>query len=364
MKKRLVSWGLFGIMCLVLLTGCSTQARWQEQYDLGMRYLSESNYEEAILAFTEAIRINPEHADPYVYLIQGYLSAGQVEQAENIRLQGYEATGDTRLGQSVLDGSVFYDESIPFEERIFYRSFDLLSEDQQAELRQMIETLKAEDVEATQAFLSDGLTSLLCTMVDGWQVEIMCLQGEEYTSYYQSWLENEGEALTQKAFYRKSSINRMANGYLHQIRLTPENGTGYTCYCERVTFGASEEELAELEMTYYDITTTIQGLKQNECINWAEDGAMTAATDLEMIHSNDREVWSQGLKIETTGTAINGKSTTEKTRVVEESASGSLSVKEYDRGELTSWYMESPDGDREDMMEYLNDLRQYAQRQN
>lgn len=39
---------------------------WQEQYDLGMRYLSEGNYEEAILVFTAAIEIDPRQAPAYV----------------------------------------------------------------------------------------------------------------------------------------------------------------------------------------------------------------------------------------------------------------------------------------------------------
>lgn len=39
---------------------------WQEQYDLGIRYLSEGNYEEAIIAFTAAIEIDPKRAEAYV----------------------------------------------------------------------------------------------------------------------------------------------------------------------------------------------------------------------------------------------------------------------------------------------------------
>ena len=37
-----------------------TTPTWQEQYDLGIRYLSEGNYQEAILAFTAAIEIDPK----------------------------------------------------------------------------------------------------------------------------------------------------------------------------------------------------------------------------------------------------------------------------------------------------------------
>ena len=59
----------------LMLTACGQQARqeetvqkptWQEQYDLGVRYLSEGNYQEAIIAFTTAIEIDPKQAPAYV----------------------------------------------------------------------------------------------------------------------------------------------------------------------------------------------------------------------------------------------------------------------------------------------------------
>lgn len=39
---------------------------WQEQYDLGVQYLSEGNYTETIIAFTAAIEIDPKQAPAYV----------------------------------------------------------------------------------------------------------------------------------------------------------------------------------------------------------------------------------------------------------------------------------------------------------
>ena len=45
-----------------------------DQYDLGMRYLSESNYEEAILAFTAAIKIDPNKYGTSEALIKGILA--------------------------------------------------------------------------------------------------------------------------------------------------------------------------------------------------------------------------------------------------------------------------------------------------
>lgn len=51
---------------------------WQEQYDLGVRYLSEGNYEEAIIAFTAAIEIDPKQPTPYVGRGDAYNGAAQL----------------------------------------------------------------------------------------------------------------------------------------------------------------------------------------------------------------------------------------------------------------------------------------------
>jgi len=52
---------------------------WQEQYDLGVRYLSEGNYEEAIIAFTAAIEIDPKQAPAYVGRGNAYVGSGETE---------------------------------------------------------------------------------------------------------------------------------------------------------------------------------------------------------------------------------------------------------------------------------------------
>ena len=46
--KRVYDWLLTVVLVLGLCScGQSPEAQWQEQYDLGVRYLSEGNYEEA-----------------------------------------------------------------------------------------------------------------------------------------------------------------------------------------------------------------------------------------------------------------------------------------------------------------------------
>lgn len=85
------------LLALCLLCGCNVAARWQEQYDLGMRYLNEQNYEEAILAFTEAIRIDKNNVDAYVQLANLYEQLDRLEKLREVLTQAVEATGDEAL---------------------------------------------------------------------------------------------------------------------------------------------------------------------------------------------------------------------------------------------------------------------------
>ena len=79
------------VLCL-LLTACGQQGTtWQEQYDLGMRYLSEGNYEEAIIAFTAAIGIDPKRPEGFVGRGDAYALSGDTEDNLSASLADYEA---------------------------------------------------------------------------------------------------------------------------------------------------------------------------------------------------------------------------------------------------------------------------------
>ena len=76
--KRVFS--LLLILALTLsLAACGNSNGWQEQYDLGQKYLTEGNYEEAILAFTAAIEIDPKRAPAYVGRGRAYIASGATE---------------------------------------------------------------------------------------------------------------------------------------------------------------------------------------------------------------------------------------------------------------------------------------------
>lgn len=75
---------------------------WDEQYDLGVRYLSEGNYEEAILAFTAAIEIDPKRPEAYWGIADAYIGAGDLDAARKALEDGFDATGNLEI-QTRLD---------------------------------------------------------------------------------------------------------------------------------------------------------------------------------------------------------------------------------------------------------------------
>lgn len=78
--KKYVSIISIILLVLFLVSGCAKQdiMTWQEQYDLGSKYLSEENYEEAILCFTTAIEIDEKNTLAYISRAQTYALENQV----------------------------------------------------------------------------------------------------------------------------------------------------------------------------------------------------------------------------------------------------------------------------------------------
>lgn len=95
MKTRTI-FGVAGcILCLVWLSSCTEGApTWQEQYDLGVKCLSEGNYGEAIIAFEAAIEIDPKQADAYLILEGAYEADGNLDAARMVLEHGLGMVDD------------------------------------------------------------------------------------------------------------------------------------------------------------------------------------------------------------------------------------------------------------------------------
>ena len=190
MKRGIFFWIL---PALLLLCACGQKVEestptWQEQYDLGIRYLSEGNYEEAIIAFTAAIEIDPKNADAYLALADVYTAQGDTEAARRVLEEGLSQTEDdelrARLEMLGESGETEEEAAItptPFAERPEYRAFDSLTGEQQALLRRLIAAAELADgttaVETTwQEFEND---TQVYTQIDGYKMWVKQTGHEE-----------------------------------------------------------------------------------------------------------------------------------------------------------------------------------------
>ena len=130
---------LIAALMLVLgLCACgqSAQAKWQEQYDLGVRYLSEGNYEEAIIAFTAAIEIDAKRPEGFIGRGDAYALSGDTEDNLSAAQADYEAAIalDETLPGAWLGLADVYIRRGDYEKAIFWLNesdIDLLSVEQQ-----------------------------------------------------------------------------------------------------------------------------------------------------------------------------------------------------------------------------------------
>lgn len=83
---------------------------YQDYYDLGVRYLSEGNYQEAIIAFTAAIEIDPKQAPAYVGRGDAYVKSGETESNLTAAKADYEKAieMDNTVAQTYLKLAEIY----------------------------------------------------------------------------------------------------------------------------------------------------------------------------------------------------------------------------------------------------------------
>lgn len=101
--KSLIKHKMFYVALLVLtiflVAGCKKKMTIQDYLDLGEKYLTEANYEEAIVAFTKAIEIDPKQAAAYEKRAEVYtarIQAGGVDDASQWtdEIRGFYASGE------------------------------------------------------------------------------------------------------------------------------------------------------------------------------------------------------------------------------------------------------------------------------
>lgn len=108
-KRKLLLWGGFGLAVVVVLAvvlgaclhNSSIAYKWQEQYDLGMRFLSDGDYEQAAIAFEAAISIDARNADAYLALADTYIAMGDLDAAEKVLEDAQSQIEDERIDEKL-----------------------------------------------------------------------------------------------------------------------------------------------------------------------------------------------------------------------------------------------------------------------
>ena len=82
--------GIVTAIIIVAVSGANAEAR--EQLSLGDKYMKNEEYDEAIVAFSKAIDIDPNNAEAYTKLADAYLAVGNHDQAVKTLQAGYDRT--------------------------------------------------------------------------------------------------------------------------------------------------------------------------------------------------------------------------------------------------------------------------------
>ena len=81
-SKNALIGGIFLLGAMLSLSACKKQPTWQDQYDLGMKYLEEGDYEEALASFQAAVAIDDKKTETYTQMLTVYEEQNEESQAE------------------------------------------------------------------------------------------------------------------------------------------------------------------------------------------------------------------------------------------------------------------------------------------
>ena len=285
-----IRWTSFLLCMLVLLTACGQSApTWQEQYDLGVRYLSEGNYEEAIIAFTVAIEIDPKRAEAYIGLADAYTGQGDMEKAQAVLEKAIEAVGETEDLRVALD-ALAAASGPPLNEygalafEYYMDEFASLADKEQSFIKDVIAALETNDKEK---------------MLEWTENVIKTLNGTEEEYGYADFDTKYG------GYKIKVYINahQTATGYSKYLsaEIRPENGTGYLVQVTIINGPDAQYEDRE-RWEYYDYYS-------GNCTNWQWHGEIVGV-DQRMVWSKRRDSYSEEKSVGTMNVGLRDGVTT------------------------------------------------------
>lgn len=109
-KKNIIIIILAAVLVLGLGAGITVLAvtnspsyKVSQGIELAERYLSEQNYEQAIIEYEKVLEIEPMNVDAYLGLAEAYKKMGEIDKAIEILRKGYDLTDDKKIKKK-LDG--------------------------------------------------------------------------------------------------------------------------------------------------------------------------------------------------------------------------------------------------------------------
>lgn len=285
-----------------LPNNASSSLTWQEQYDLGIRYLSEGRYQEAIIAFTAAIEIDPKQSlayvgrgdayagmisdletetqsdtikeyysnaeadylaaielepdssETYLKLAELYVAMDELDLAIALLEDGYALTGSEELQQMLdslrtakLDDEINDDTygQTKFTERAWYYNFADLPPDVQEFIETMVPAIAANDVKTMRHVPDvsdpDSFPSDAYTFWNGYKIQSLGLPNRAY----------------------ELSTNPKGNSSSFGLEIRPKEGNGYYCKVRTSWYG---------DQLDYDRSGVIRAYCN--CTGWQYNGTM------------------------------------------------------------------------------------------
>ncbi len=118
--KKWVQICLVMIMALFISTACgkSKEMNFQDYLDLGQKYLAEENYEQAIVAFSKVLELEPKALEAYEGLTNAYIKTENYEKAQDTIQCGIAVYESLSESEQTEEFRKIYETLLKFQEEI------------------------------------------------------------------------------------------------------------------------------------------------------------------------------------------------------------------------------------------------------
>ncbi len=225
------------LLSILMFTGCKNVSEdWRTQYDLGMRYLEEGDYEQAVIAFTASIETDPRQPEVYTARGDAYMLGAWPEDYILLAMADYETALELDEGfvqaylklADVCIGQGDYEKAL----ELLQKGLEKTGQNEEiaeklSELQQYIET--SENTEAAEETSVSAFREA--------RVEIYRVDGEEnetLTLVYENSYDEAGHRIRSKAEIKESNEGGLAGDGWYDIYSYDEAGnhihTDYSNY--------------------------------------------------------------------------------------------------------------------------------------